>query len=840
MLHTNSNSLITRDGAVLSAAFTVDIFSPVAGQAITFTNYSRGAISYSWDFGDGTIPNTATNPTHYFVGNGPYTVSLTATSLAGKSKTATMSISPTTPSATAGMTQLQYEDFDTALSYGSPGSFTLFNHDAKLTAFNGPIPSGAKLAGAAGVGWSGGQSVNMNYGRWNVGSIPASGTYYQISGWFKISQLPSGATKPMLAGWTHRNYDNFGFLSDGIFVDSAGALSTTSGGSLGKTITLNRWFWLGCCLGEYSAFDGKGRVLYKEIGSSVEVLATNFAFSGFNGSFNMDATIGSFFNATYTLDFKLTGAALHSATTLAALTYPNEIVQPQSESYVYNLDPVSGNDTNNGITDPILTTGAANTLMLWGLDSGYTDGTAGSGPWLKIDTSSQWFDVGTVGLQIRTPGMWVKPVTGQSYVKFRPFIVASAGGWSATGGHAGVYQRTILTDTCRVWCDGVYYALVADLAALDLAATKAFCVVSNVLYIKPDTNPTSDGKEYIYSRIRPFYPGDPVGMPVVAIAGRDVRVTGAYSRYGAYNVGGGYFVGDITGFSGKVLIEDFDFDQADKHAITWSQTATNSSKIVRNGFAGCAQTQVIVDYGGGGSGNTSRWEKVDCQYPIIVERSASGANDPGGTGYGAYYQHGTGSGIIASVDVVSCNWGNSPITTEGTSAATAYNGSTFGAMTELSPVTLKNCTIGFVPGARQGLTMTGCTVQMTAVTLRNTSEYLAGDVLISNNTFNLDFAEPGTIVGLWEPDLVYVPTGLNLTFTNNTVRFPVASGSLGSRPLFDGMASADIVSCNNNTYYILAGAIFARNFNAGGGSANYTFAQWQALGYDTASTRIDP
>ena len=50
---------------------------------ITFNNLSQNAISYSWDFGDGTN-TSATNPTHLFSDtyNG-YSVTLTATSASG-------------------------------------------------------------------------------------------------------------------------------------------------------------------------------------------------------------------------------------------------------------------------------------------------------------------------------------------------------------------------------------------------------------------------------------------------------------------------------------------------------------------------------------------------------------------------------------------------------------------------------------------------------------------------------------------------------------------------------------------------------------------------------------
>lgn len=60
--------------------FTADI----NGLAVTFTNTSTYATSYSWDFGDGNT-STQENPTHTYASAGVYTVKLTATNDAGSS-----------------------------------------------------------------------------------------------------------------------------------------------------------------------------------------------------------------------------------------------------------------------------------------------------------------------------------------------------------------------------------------------------------------------------------------------------------------------------------------------------------------------------------------------------------------------------------------------------------------------------------------------------------------------------------------------------------------------------------------------------------------------------------
>ena len=75
-----------------SASFTTDKTSIEEKQTITFTNTSSEALSYKWDFGDGTS-STDQSPSHTYNTAGNYTVSLTAYSKKEKkSDTYTQSI----------------------------------------------------------------------------------------------------------------------------------------------------------------------------------------------------------------------------------------------------------------------------------------------------------------------------------------------------------------------------------------------------------------------------------------------------------------------------------------------------------------------------------------------------------------------------------------------------------------------------------------------------------------------------------------------------------------------------------------------------------------------------
>ena len=55
------------------------VFSYVAdGFKVNFTNFSSGATTYSWNFGDNTEASTLKNPTHVFPAKGQFLVTLTA------------------------------------------------------------------------------------------------------------------------------------------------------------------------------------------------------------------------------------------------------------------------------------------------------------------------------------------------------------------------------------------------------------------------------------------------------------------------------------------------------------------------------------------------------------------------------------------------------------------------------------------------------------------------------------------------------------------------------------------------------------------------------------------
>ncbi len=73
------------------AYFSTETVQPEVGEVVYFTNDSRYAESFEWDFGDGFISNEV-NPDHVFTGTGTFEVSLTAFSGNGQESKAFLSL----------------------------------------------------------------------------------------------------------------------------------------------------------------------------------------------------------------------------------------------------------------------------------------------------------------------------------------------------------------------------------------------------------------------------------------------------------------------------------------------------------------------------------------------------------------------------------------------------------------------------------------------------------------------------------------------------------------------------------------------------------------------------
>jgi hypothetical protein len=85
MLSSGAMSMLsscTKEDAAPTFPLSAEIFQSVAGKQVAFTALTHSAVSWSWDFGDGTT-STEQNPVHVYEEGGYYRVTLTATDRKG-------------------------------------------------------------------------------------------------------------------------------------------------------------------------------------------------------------------------------------------------------------------------------------------------------------------------------------------------------------------------------------------------------------------------------------------------------------------------------------------------------------------------------------------------------------------------------------------------------------------------------------------------------------------------------------------------------------------------------------------------------------------------------------
>jgi PKD repeat protein len=810
---------------------TASTATPVAGVSVAFTTNAGGTgATYSWDFGDGTVPSTSSSPNHYFVGNGPYTVTCTITLPGGATHSDTQTISPTTPPETSGQTLLFAEAFTADRSSASPGSFTRIAGSANLRSG----PNGAKLAPTAGVGHSAKSRGVLWFGSWDLTDANAAANRYQVGGWFYFTQFPS--SESMIIGLLTSNGAG---AAQGLTLNSSGVLGVSldyevqvgnpAGATRPGTLQLNKWYWIGLAIGGtgYAGFSTwkAARVIVKEIGQP-EVITVTQINSGTDSYFGIGCR-------TNNHTCKISYVTYHQLGAITDAGFPGDEVPPQTRNYIYQAS-ASGSDSNNGVTGAWQTITKVNQMLdptYYGIDSVGVDGVEGSGSRLVINSAAP-FDVGVPRLKIYTPSLHLKSSSGQATIKSWHQI--TSGQWSVTGGYTGIYQMTMDAAHSKVgvWSNDVWHEQVASLAALDAAAAGASFNSGTTLYVKPfgSTDPRSDGKTYIHSK--PNDDAGGVGFPVIAIAAMDCLVENFNIDYTASTGNGQYCVGDWTGFSGKLLVRNVNTRFTDKHAICYTINANNS--LITTEDCNCEQglSPVFTSYMASGTGNNHIYRRCLTVKGDLLPRSANGIDNRG-----VFYSHG-GYGAFTSILQEDCDYGNNDVALEGITLQTQYVNLICSTLQDDCPTVITNAAMNRLPVLRQGGSMSNSSVVAISGDVGYQALEIDGTMSWTNNNFDLRLSptgfgdgglfKPGTLQGL-----------LRLTFTGNTIRFGTTH-PFNAHPVFRDMASVNIVSCNNNTYYIPAAAVFAKNFNDGVTTADRTFAQWQALGYDLNSTRIDP
>jgi len=769
-----TNTEGTATSSVVTLTVEVDIVfvitpsteTPVAGVDVTWSTNAGDIgtpVSYSWDFGDGTIPKTGATPPHYWVTTGSYTVTCVVTMDDASTYTDTQEITVSAPSDAANHTLVTRQNFTADVTNAIS------------------VPGGAKLAATAGIGWSG--MVGTDGTTSNFNTCTVQGTV--------LTDSDTAVRK--MCGWFFFEGSSGDALLMGVLSEFVGFLAgwRIAGGNLtynGATVMavpLRQWIFLQFVWGAKASSVLPTRGHYRFADDADLTLASS------TDSANVPSSTTYFIAGTWAQagnsspQARLSMMSGYTLTDINQTAYPSEIIQPQYENYIYRVDPVGGDDANDGVTGAWETITRVNAMLAGNANAGLpwqsivsvpASSTPGTGAWLEIDTSVEKFDVGTVGLQVYVPGLWVKAKEGNTWITYRPYVDIESGDWSATGGHANTYQIPCVGFTySRLFETSTtpeLYKSVADLTALDAETDGAFTWISDVLYLKSSTNPASNGKTYLYTRNRP----SDIGRQVISVGTYAARISNSHIWYTAYDNNGSYCIGDTSGFSGEIQVDEVSLQFTDKHAGVFVIDATNSKVTFENGTVEQGLSQPLTSYMSTGSGNEHTWRNITITKDWLRENMPAGDY-----GFGAFYSHGGGNDRFTFVAIVDCDFGLCDVLFEV-------------AATELR---LTDSICGVVITQRK-FTATGSEFWLTA------SEFAW--------SIQSDF-----------------------TMTNCIVRTADA-------PMIRDLAAANVIACDYNTYYFPAAAIFAQDFDAGlgGGPLDYTFAQWQALGYDTHSTRLDP
>ncbi|MUH34653.1 PKD domain-containing protein [Zobellia amurskyensis] len=131
---------------------TADIFHSVNGKKVNFQGLTNNAVSWAWDFGDGT-KSTDKNPVHTFSDGGYYVTTLTATGQNGSVETTAINLAIDLPAYSllvGNHTLPDYQGKKWRIKSAHSNNDYFANSDAVLSPFDGapnPLPSGIFGAG---------------------------------------------------------------------------------------------------------------------------------------------------------------------------------------------------------------------------------------------------------------------------------------------------------------------------------------------------------------------------------------------------------------------------------------------------------------------------------------------------------------------------------------------------------------------------------------------------------------------------------------------------------------------------------------------------------------------
>lgn len=711
-----------------------------------------------------------------------------------------------------------------------------------------PCAVGPSTNGTA-PGWSAVLSAPVTYAALNtwhqslIYDTPAA-KCGMIGAWFYIDSFlvdaPAHAINQL---WVYdTNYN--GNLSAYLWLDYYGnyGLSCFGGGNQSNIFhaPVCQWFWLGLAWQQgasgggpatFGAFACTNGVFF-QIGTNM--LGKNYGASFTNafGGMQMQGSAGS---ATYVGRYGC--PAIYASDSIASFTYPAAISPPPNPPITWYCAPATGSDTNTGLKgSPWFSV----TNLNWQLLNGgvfASTAPAGGGDVVIIDNTSP-LNLYSNQLNLAASGCHVIFTNGPLLA----YSTLSSNGWSKTSGLMNTYQITdaesddltnIVAWENDLWLNHPTGSTWTSVASQVDAIPGSFWCDGTNLYLHPFSNtvPTTDGFVYTRSRNRGGFITP--GLSAVLASASNLWVDGlslsktCLARTYDDDPGNGYGLQFVTGAGGTNLVSNFNITYWSKHAVGNTVTATGMVTIRSNGWYGPGSPYVgyggqtaDVDFSSGGVSNACLYVNVSC----LTNAGVVGGYGAANLAYPFWTTHGSAINnfrLTLFSNVTSCSFLSEQNCTEN---LIAENSSFAGTSSLNCNFTCQQClfsngVVGECASACSGV-ISNCVFKLAGFA---SALGIAGNQTVCNSTIDCSAYTNGPVC-LWSRS-----GATRFTFYNNAF---VGPPPLTFIPLLLGFGSGDQLVFNNNAYQIPAAYDLVFNYN---GSVEFTFAQWQAAGFDANS-----
>ncbi len=634
----------------------------------------------------------------------------------------------------------------------------------------------------------------------------------------------------------------------------AGRIDTyhTFGGggvNLGSLPVTSGWVYLAIAISRVSGTTWDGRMYYKVPGGALTQFVSWSSINSFFSSWG-SAVFGCVANNP-SINGRYGACSVYSFANadFSDIAYPSDVIEPLT-GLTWYVNPSTGNDASDGISAASAwrTAGKINTESA---NSGFLAATSyAAGDTLVIDTSGASLDLTSVALTFQTRGLNVRAASGQTWATCVPYKTLAPGDWS-TSGTTNVYQTSNTVALACLWEDDKWlnHPTGANFAAVSASLSStpgSFWTNGTTLYLHPfgSTDPRSDGKTYTRSHSTAF--GAAVNLNEGDLNIQDLYVTKTCDVDPSTGLpNGGYCVGTGGLWKGTNLIKHCYAGYSGKHGFGFvansaaGEDSTFDGLQSEQGSPYGSQTPYVSFNGTSVSNITHRYQNC----VSLADRGAIGSTS-GATGGETFYTHNSsGQDQFALMSFDGCNFNRGYIAGTNAVVSLTINNTIFGgdAQSGAKNKTLTRCLIqpnannGGLPGQNRSdgtLVIRNCIVVPTGSgVLNNGTGSILGTVTVEGCTFDLSAV---TAQGGTSPGLLSRAGATTLTFRNNAI---VTTASITPQ-LFKGFVNTDSLTISNNVYLYSSGTVWASSYNDGTTTANRSFAQWQALGFDANSQSV--